>query len=261
MEVIIVRDAKEGSRLGAAVVARLVREKPVAVLGLATGSTPLALYGELARLHRDEGLDFSRVTTFNLDDYLGLPHEHPASVHRFMNEHLFAHVDLTAERIHMPDNDPERVPAAGAAYERAIADAGGLDLQILGLGVDGHIGFNEPGSSLGSRTRIKTLAPATLKANAYLFGGDPAQVPAHVITMGIRTILESRACLMLAFGAKKADAVAHMVEGPLTAMLPASALQLHPSVKVIVDEDAAIRLARADYYRFVYEHKPAWQRP
>lgn len=258
MEIIIQNDPEQSARQAAEMVATLIRRKPNAVLGLATGSTPLGLYRELVRLHRDEGLDFSQVTTFNLDEYVGLGPAHPASYHTFMFTHLFDHLNIPPAHIHIPDGTVTDIPAHCAAYEEKIAATGGIDLQVLGIGTDGHIGFNEPTSSLASRTRIKTLTPQTREDNATFFA-HPDEVPYHVITMGIGTIMESRACLFLAFGARKAKAVAAMVEGPITAFMPASALQMHPVVKVFIDEPAAGQLEKADYYRWVYTHKPAWQ--
>jgi len=258
MEIVIQPDAEAASRVAARIVSGFVRRKPRAVLGLATGRTPLALYRELIRLHREEGLDFSGVTTFNLDEYVGLPADHPHSYHRFMQVHLFDHLNLSPARTHLPDGLASDIPAFCEAYETKIRGAGGIDLQVLGIGTDGHLGFNEPSSSLASRTRIKTLTPETLRDNAPDFP-DPARQPHHVLTMGIGTILESRACLLLAFGKRKARAVAQAVEGPVSAMMPASALQLHRSTIVLLDEDAASELQRADYYRWVYEHKPEWQ--
>ena len=259
MEIIITPDPASASKEAARFLAALLRKKPTAVLGLATGGTPLLLYRELIRMHRMEGLDFSRCSTFNLDEYVGLGPEHPASYRRFMQEHLFASLNVPPERIRIPDGLAPDIPAHCAAYEQTIAEAGGIDVQILGLGRDGHIGFNEPTSSLGSRTRLKTLTARTREDNARFFA-SPSEVPHHVITMGIGTIMEARDLVLLAFGEAKADAVAAMVEGPLTAMVPASALQMHPVVKVLLDESAASRLKRRDYYRQVFEHKPAWQR-
>lgn len=250
--------AEEASEVAARLVARQVREKPDSVLGLATGGTPRKLYGLLARMHREEGLDFGRATSFNLDEYIGLPPEHPASYHHFMRENFFAHVNIPQGRTHIPDGLAGDVPAHCAAYEAAIRDAGGIDLQILGLGSDGHLGFNEPGSSLASRTRIKTLTARTRSDNARFFSPGE-EVPHHVITMGLGTIMESRMCLLLAFGEGKAEAVAASVEGPVTASVPGSLLQFHPRAKVLLDASSASGLLRADYYRWVYENKPAWQ--
>lgn len=260
MEIIIKDNGQVASEAAARVVARLVREKPDAVLGLATGSTPLMLYKELIRLHKEEGLDFSEVVTFNLDEYIGLPVDHEQSYRRFMNENLFKHINMKRGNTHVPDGLAEDVPAACAAYEQAIADAGGIDLQVLGIGADGHVGFNEPTSSFASRTRIKTLTQQTVADNARFFGGDESKVPHHCITMGIGTIMDARMNIMLAFGANKAEAVAATVEGPVAAIMPASILQHHPSAKVFVDEDAAAGLKLAGYYRWVYGGKPDWQK-
>ena len=260
MEIIIQPTPEAGSIIAARIIAKIVREKPDCVLGLATGSTPLGTYRELIRMHREEGLDFSKVTTFNLDEYVGLPASHPQSYRAFMAENFFRHVNVDARRTHIPDGMASDVPAECARYEAAIRDAGGIDLQLLGIGSDGHIGFNEPSSSLASRTRIKTLTEQTRADNARFFGGDLAQVPVHCITMGVGTIMETREVLMLAFGEKKAAAVAAAVEGPITAMNPASILQMHPVAKCIVDEPAASKLSRTDYYRWVFSRKPGWQR-
>ena len=259
MELIVQPTPAEASLIAARHVARVVREKPTAVMGLATGATPLTLYRELVRMHRKEGLDFGGVTTFNLDEYLGLAPAHPASYHAFMREHFFAHVNVDPARIHIPDGLASDVPAYCQGYEDAIRAAGGIDLQVLGIGTDGHIGFNEPSSSLASRTRIKTLTPRTRRDNVASFG-RPENVPFHVITMGVGTIMDAREVMLLAFGAKKAAAIAAAVEGPISAMSPASILQMHPVAKCIVDEAAAARLARIDYYRWVYAQKPDWQK-
>ena len=258
MEVIISPTPEEASEIAARLVARQVREKPVSVLGLATGATPRGLYERLIRMHREHGLDLSQVTTFNLDEYVDLDSGHPASYHSFMENNLFAHVHISRERIHIPDGLSRDVPAHCEAYEEAIRAAGGIDLQILGLGSDGHLGFNEPGSSLASRTRIKTLTERTRRDNASFFP-DGHPVPHHVITMGLGTIMESRTCLLLAFGKRKAEAVARTVEGPVTASIPGSVLQFHPRAKVLLDAEAASQLARNDYYRWVYKNKPGWQ--
>ncbi len=258
MEVIIQSSSQEASALGARLVARLVRRKPSAVLGLATGSTPLPLYRDLIRLHREEKLDFGAVTSFNLDEYLGLPPAHPASYHHFMRENLFRHLNIPEENTHIPDGLTTDVPAFCQAYEEAIRMAGGLDLQILGIGGDGHIGFNEPGSSLVSRTRIKSLTPRTRQDNARYFSTED-EIPRHVITMGVGTIMESQEIVLLAFGEGKAEAVAAAVEGPITASVPASILQLHERATILLDEAAAGDLRRSAYYRWIYDHKPAWQ--
>jgi glucosamine-6-phosphate deaminase len=254
MEIIIQPTPGASAEVAARIIARKLREKPDSVLGLATGSTPLSLYRILTGMK----LDWSRVTTFNLDEYIGLPREHPQSYHSFMWENLFQHVNIRPENVHIPDGNAPDVPAFCAAYEENIRAAGGIDIQLLGVGADGHIGFNEPTSSLASRTRIKTLTPQTRRDNARFFGSEE-DVPFHVITMGIGTIMEARQNLLLAFGENKAAAIAGAVEGPITAINPASILQLHPVAKVCLDEPAASKLTRADYYRWVYQNKPAWQ--
>ncbi|MFN3408924.1 MAG: glucosamine-6-phosphate deaminase [Limisphaerales bacterium] len=254
MEIIIQPTAEAATAVAARLIARLLREKPNAVLGLATGSTPLGLYRQLIAMK----LDWRRVTTFNLDEYVGLPRDHAQSYHTFMWENLFRHVNIAKKNVHIPDGNTRDIPKFCAEYERRIRDAGGIDLQVLGIGTDGHIGFNEPTSSLASRTRIKTLTEQTRKDNARFFN-SPAEVPYHCITMGIGTIMEARQIVLLAFGPKKAKAIAEAVEGPITAMNPASALQMHPVTKVCLDEPAARRLKKADYYRWVYRHKPDWQ--
>jgi glucosamine-6-phosphate deaminase len=242
----------------AGMVARLLRANPAAVLGLPTGNTPGALYAELARLHRAAGLSFSRASGFALDEYVGIAPDHPGAFRRYLEEMFYREVDLPSERAHFPDGRAEDLPAACARYEAEIATGGGLDLVLLGLGADGHIAFNEPTSSFGSRTRLKTLAEETRAANQAAFGAEP--VPRHAITIGIATILEARRCLLLAFGAAKASAVAQMIEGPLTARVPASALQLHPHATILVDEAAATGLALRSYYDAVAAAKPDWQR-
>jgi glucosamine-6-phosphate deaminase len=259
MEVIIKPDSASGCILAAKMVARLVKTKPDCVLGLATGSTPMPMYRELVRMHKEEGLDFSRVKTFNLDEYVGLPPDHPQSYHNFMNVNFFNHVNVAQANIHIPDGMARNIPAHCVQYEERIREVGGIDLQVLGLGLDGHIGFNEPTSALSSRTRIKTLTPKTVEENAKNFK-DSTQVPRHVITMGVGTIQDARQCLMMAFGERKAGVVAKMVEGPITAMIPASALQLHRNAIAIIDEQAARGLTMSDYFRTVYANKPAWQK-
>jgi glucosamine-6-phosphate deaminase len=255
MEIIIQPTQEAATNIAARLMARLLRENPRAVLGLATGSTPLMLYRELAQMK----LDWRRVTTFNLDEYVGLSPQHPASYNSFMCENLFRHINIPEKNTHIPDGMTGNVPAFCERYEKEIKAAGGIDLQLLGIGSDGHIGFNEPSSSLASRTRMKTLTARTRQDNAKHFGGE-AQAPHHVITMGIGTIMEARHCLLLAFGKKKAAAVAGAVEGAISAMNPASALQLHPKVTVFLDEAAASRLKMKRYYRWVFENKPEWQK-
>jgi glucosamine-6-phosphate deaminase len=259
MEVLIRDNAEAGCILGAKIIARVIRDKPNAVLGLATGRTPERLYQELIRMHHSEGLDFSRVTTFNLDEYVGLSGAHPQSYRYFMGEKLFRHVNIDLGRTHVPDGTAKDLHAECRAYEEKIAAAGGIDLQLLGLGRNGHIGFNEPTGSLRSRTWIKILSEQTLRDNSSVFGSFE-QMPRHALTMGIGTILDARRCLLLAFGPPKARAVEQMIEGPLSAICPASALQLHPRATVIVDEASAAGLHYTDHYRWIDGHKFEWQK-
>lgn len=250
MRVIVERDLDGVSRTAAQFVATLVRRKPTCVLGLATGSTPLGMYAELVRLHREERLDFSRVVTFNLDEYVGLDASHPQSYRTFMQRNLFDHLNIDHRNTHVPDGRALDFDVYCERYERMIRDEGGVDLQVLGIGTDGHIAFNEPGSSLGSRTRLKTLTNETIRDNARFFGSE-ADVPRLAITMGVGTILESRQCLLLASGEHKAKAIRDTVEGPVTAQVTASALQLHRDVITVVDEEAGRLLERRSYYREV----------
>ena len=247
MRVIIKSDAKQASLLAAQMIGRLIRRRSNCVLGLATGSTPLSVYAELIRMHREEGLDWSRVTTFNLDEYVGLPPTHPQSYRYFMDENLFRNINILPQNTNVPDGRALDFERHCRSFEEQIKGAGGIDLQLLGIGVDGHIAFNEPGSSLGSRTRIKTLARQTVIDNARFFGSE-AEVPKMAITMGVGTILDSRQCLLLATGLHKAEAIAATIEGPVTSQVTASALQLHCDVVAILDEDAASLLRRRDYY-------------
>ncbi len=259
MEVLIRENADAGCLLAARIIARLVREKPNAVLGLATGRTPLCLYQELIRQHREEGLSFRGVTTFNLDEYVGLPATHEQSYRHFMDENFFRHIDIDRARTHVPDGTAADLHAECRGYEERIAAAGGIDLQLLGLGRNGHIGFNEPTGSLRSRTWIKILSEQTLRDNSAVFG-DFATMPRHAITMGVGTILDAERVLLLAFGPAKVRAVMDMVEGPLAALCPASALQLHPRATVLLDEPSAAGLQFADHYRWIDRHKLDWQR-
>ncbi|MFM2198665.1 MAG: Glucosamine-6-phosphate deaminase [Verrucomicrobiota bacterium] len=255
MEVIIQTTAGEAAAAAARLIAKHIRSKPDAVIGLATGSTPLPLYRELI----GKGLDWSRVTTFNLDEYIGLPREHPQSYHSFMWENLFRHTNIREQNVNIPDGNAADIAAHCAEYEGRIRAAGGIDIQVLGIGSEGHIGFNEPTSSLASRTRIKTLTTQTRDDNARFFG-SPGQVPKHVITMGMGTIMEARQNILLAFGQNKAKAISGAVEGPITSINPASALQMHPVTKVFLDDAAASGLERASYFRWVYDNKPDWQK-
>jgi glucosamine-6-phosphate deaminase len=250
MRVIVEKDLSGVSRNAARFVAAVVRRRPTCVLGLATGSTPLGMYAELIKMHREEGLDFSRVVTFNLDEYVGLSASHPQSYRTFMQKNFFDHVNIDIRNTHVPDGRALDFENYCEHYEKMIRDEGGIDLQILGIGSDGHIAFNEPGSSLGSRTRLKTLTEETIRDNARFFGGEQ-EVPRLAITMGVGTILESRQCLLLAAGESKARAIRDTIEGPVTAQVTASALQMHRDVVAIIDEEAARLLERRKYYREV----------
>jgi glucosamine-6-phosphate deaminase len=237
MLVLLKASYEELSREAARIVASAVRNQPAVRLGLATGSTTLGMYQELVRLHREQGLDFSRVVTFNLDEYLGISAEHPQSFHRFMRENFFDHVNVDSANIHIPDG------TIGGNYE---------ELQVLGIGRNGHIGFNEPTSSFGSRTRLKVLTNETLEDNRKSF--SPAEkMPECAITMGIGTILEAKKIMLLATGRAKAETVAEAIEGPITASVTASCLQLHPDVTFVIDEAAGARLKQREYYRRVME--------
>ncbi|MDQ0789108.1 glucosamine-6-phosphate deaminase [Streptomyces sp. B3I7] len=259
MEVVIVPDAAAGGELVANALARLVGHKPDALLGVATGSTPLPVYQALGAKVRAGTVDTSRVRIAQLDEYVGLPAEHPESYRSVLAREVLQPLGIGMDAFMGPDGTAEDVQAACEAYDAALAGAGGVDLQLLGIGTDGHIGFNEPCSSLASRTRIKTLTEQTRVDNARFFDGDIAQVPHHVITQGIGTILEARHLVLLATGEGKADAVAATVEGPVAAVCPASALQLHAHATVVVDEAAASKLKLADYFRHTFANKPAWQ--
>jgi glucosamine-6-phosphate deaminase len=259
MEVVIHPSTAHLAALAAGAVDALLRRRPDAVLGLATGSSPLQVYDELARRHREEGLSFASARAFMLDEYVGLPLDHPERYRTVIERDLVSRVDLDPAAVHGLDGLAADLPAACAAYERAIAEAGGVDVQVLGLGTDGHVAFNEPGSSLASRTRIKTLTEQTRLDNARFFDDDVEAVPRHVLTQGLGTVMEARHLVVLAQGHRKAQAVHHLVEGPVTAMWPASVLQLHPHVTVLVDEAAASRLQLAEYYRQTWAQKPGWQ--
>ena len=253
MLVILKETAREVGKEAARMVASAVRSNPKLVLGLATGSTPLGMYQELIALHRSGSLDFSKATSFNLDEYLGLAHDNPQSFHYFMHSSFFSHVNFSPEKIHIPDGSIRANYSAYCEdYERAIKSAGGIDLQVLGIGRNGHIGFNEPNSSLASRTRLKELTQETIEDNRRFFPAG-AEIPECAITMGIGTILDARRIVILATGKSKAAAVAKAIEGPISSSVSASALQLHPEVTFIIDEDAAYALTQRDYYHRVLE--------
>ncbi len=256
MEVIITEAPSEIGQVVADAVCEAMASRPNPALGLATGSSPLPAYEELIRRHREQGLDFSKACAFLLDEYLGLPPGHDQLYRTFIQEKFTGHVNLDTNRLHSLDSGTQDVMGECAAYEQSIADAGGIDLLLLGIGSDGHIAFNEPSSSLASRTRLKTLTRATRQDNARFFDGDLAAVPQHVLTMGIATILDARRLVLIATGEAKAEILARAAEGPLTAMVPASALQMHRHVTIVTDEAAASELKLSDYYRETYNAKP-----
>lgn len=249
MDVWVLESVDAVAAKAADICGELIQRKPEARLGLATGATPQVLYAELIRRNRRGDLSFSLIETFNLDEYLGIGAEHPLSFHRAMRDSLFAQVDIDPLNTHLPRGDSSDPVAEAEAYEALIKTRGGIDLQILGIGRNGHIGFNEPGSSLSSRTRVKTLSRATVRDNQL--GHPDFEEPIMAITMGIGTILDARSLLVLATGAAKAEAVAAALEGPLAARCPASAIQLHPDATVVLDPEAAADLRLTDYYELV----------
>jgi glucosamine-6-phosphate deaminase len=248
-EVVIVSDAKAAGEIAAHEIEKIIRRKPDAVLGLATGSTPLSTWNALAA----KKLDLSQVTGFALDEYIGLPPNHPQSYRAVIDREIVGPLGLTPSRVHVPTYSGS-ADATEEEYERAIDAAGGIDLQVLGIGRTGHIGFNEPGSSFASLTRVKTLSEQTRVDNARFFDSLDL-VPIHCVTQGLGTILRSRHLVLLAFGESKADVIAAAVEGPQTSSLPASVIQLHPHVTVIVDEAAASSFGNAEYYRYAWAHR------
>ncbi|MFV8165685.1 glucosamine-6-phosphate deaminase [Mycobacterium sp. 134] len=259
MEVIILADAAKIGGVAADAVGALLDRKPDAVLGLATGSSPLAIYDELAARCSAGQVSFRQARGFTLDEYVGLPADHPERYRNVIDTVFVSRVDFAPGAVLGPDGLATDIPAACAAYEDAIRGAGGVDLQILGIGTDGHIGFNEPGSSLASRTRIKTLTQQTRLDNARFFGDDLDAVPTHCLTQGLATIMAARHVILVALGRSKAEAVHHLVEGAVSAMWPATILQHHPHVTVLLDDAAAQRLQLIGYYRETYRSKPDWQ--
>ncbi|MEO5832334.1 MAG: glucosamine-6-phosphate deaminase [Nakamurella sp.] len=259
MEIVILNDTAAIGRLGADAVGALLQHRPDAVLGLATGSSPLAIYDELAARCAAGTVSFARASGFTLDEYVGIPADHPERYRNVIDTDFVSRVDFAPDAVRGPDGLAADIAAACAGYEAAMTEAGGIDLQILGIGTDGHIGFNEPGSSLASRTRIKTLTRQTRIDNARFFDGDLAAVPTHCLTQGLGTIMAARHAVLVAVGAGKAEAVHHLVEGAVSAMWPGTILQHHPHVTVLLDGAAASRLRLADYYRETYRAKPAWQ--
>jgi len=257
MEVLIRPDADSAARLTAKVIQRDLMKKPNLVLGLATGRTMEIVYDKLAEMHKKEKLDFSLVRTFNLDEYIGLPPEDHGSYRYYMNKHLFNNVNIDLRNTHLPNGMAKDLAAEAANYEALIKDAGGVDFQLLGIGRSGHIGFNEPLSAFFSRTREKALTPTTIEQNQGLFK-NPADMPRRAFTMGVGTILEAKRIVLLATGKEKASIIAKAVEGPVTSMISATALQLHPRTVVILDEDAASDLKEKEYYRWIFDNEPEW---
>ena len=260
MEVVIMPSPERAADIVAGVIADVLRSCSTPVLGLAAGSSPLGAYQRLVELHRDGQLSAAHASAVLLDEYVGLPPEHPNAYRSFIRRQFVDHIDLPTSRLFSPDVGAGDLKEACACYDRLLADLGGVDVQLLGIGRDGHIGFNEPGSSLASRTRLKALTRATREDNARFFGDDAQDVPRHVVTQGIGTILEARHLVLIACGTAKAEPVARAVEGPVSAMCPASVLQFHPHTTVVIDEAAAVDLRLADDYREAYQHKPSWQR-
>ena len=258
MEVIIQPNKEAAAALVARIIAHDLRANLHLVLGLATGATMERVYRQLVSLHKEQHLDFSLCSTFNLDEYVGLFPSDQNSYRHYMDEHLFRHVNIDGRNTHLPNGLAEDLDAECRRYEALIHRFGGIDLQLVGLGKAGHIGFNEPLSALRSRTRVKALTPTTIKQNAPLFGGED-RMPRRAITMGVGTIIEARRCILLATGDTKAAMVAKAVEGPITSMVTASALQLHPRCTVVVDEEAAAELTEKDYYRWIFANEPEWQ--
>ena len=255
-EVVIVETQEAAGEITADAVTALIERNPNGVLGLATGSTPLSSYAAIAR----RGLDLSRVRGFALDEYVGLPAGHPQSYRAVITRDVVEPLGMTPTLVRVPGDDGGPLQGAGERYEADLVAAGGVDIQLLWIGGTGHVGFNEPGSSFGSLTRIKTLTERTRADNARFFA-SPAEVPTHCLTQGLGTILRARHLILLAFGASKAPAIAAAIEGPLTASAPGSVVQLHPHVTVIVDEAAASQLKNADYYRFAWANRLPWETP
>jgi glucosamine-6-phosphate deaminase len=258
MEVVIRPSADAAADLVARVIAHEMRRHPRLVIGLATGNTMESVYARLVQMHREEKLDFSGCRTFNLDEYVGLSSNHANSYRHYMNHHLFLRVNIDLKNTHLPDGMATDLAAECANYERLIAENGGIDLQLLGIGQNGHLGFNEPLSALRSRTRVKVLSPVTRAQNAPLFS-QPEMMPHRGITMGVGTILDCRRCILLATGEEKAAIVARAVEGPITSMISATALQLHPECSLVLDEAAGSKLKESAAYRWAFENQPEWE--
>jgi glucosamine-6-phosphate deaminase len=258
VEVIIQQTKDAAALLVARIIAHEIRANPHLVLGLATGKTMECVYRHLVRMHKQEKLDFSLCSTFNLDEYVGLFPSDPNSYRHYMEQHLFRHVNIDPRNTHLPNGLATDLDEECRRYEALIARFGGIDLQLLGIGKAGHIGFNEPLSALRSRTRVKALTPTTLKQNAASFGGEE-RMPRRAITMGVGTILECRRCILLATGDTKAEVIAKAVEGPITSMISATTLQLHPRCTVVVDNQAGGQLKEKEYYEWIFANEPEWE--
>lgn len=258
MELIIRKTTQDAVKLVATIITDAVIEKPNITLGLATGGTMEKLYDKIALMHKEEKIDFSLVKSFNLDEYIGLEPTDKNSYRFYMNHHLFDKINIDKRNTHIPSGVNEDTLEEGEIYEALIEEAGGLDIQLLGIGLTGHIGFNEPLSSFASRTRAKTLAPTTLAQNGPYFG-SAEKTPKRAMTMGVGTILDAGMVIMLATGASKADIIAKTVEGPITPMISASALHFHPNCIIVCDEAAAEKLQNKDYYNSIFETDPKWE--
>ncbi|WP_457962458.1 glucosamine-6-phosphate deaminase [Arthrobacter sp. D1-29] len=255
MKIAIVKTTADIGAYAADIIENRISSGRLKVLGVATGSSPLPVYQELAA-RRPEGL--SALSAFALDEYVGLSPSHPESYHAVIDREVTKPLGLDPERVHMPDGTATDLEGACAGYEELITASGGIDLQLLGIGSTGHIGFNEPTSSLSSRTRIKTLTPQTRKDNARFFT-SPDEVPTHCLTQGLGTIMDAKEVVLIAQGRSKAKAIAGLIEGPVSAMCPGSVLQMHPQATVILDEEASAELQGAAYYKYVAENLPLWQ--
>ena len=258
MEIIIRPNREEATELVAKLIVKAVQEKPSLVLGLATGNTMEPLYAELAELHKKEEVDFSLCRTFNLDEYVGLGADNRNSYRHYMDEHIFRKINIDLRNTHLPSGIAEDLDKECGEYEQKIKECGGVDLQLLGIGKSGHVGFNEPLSAFFSRTRVKALTPTTIAQNSPLFA-RPEDMPKRAITMGVGTILEAKRIVTLVIGSSKAEILAKAVEGPVTSMVSASALQLHPKCVVITDEKAAANMQGRDYYRWIFDNEPEWE--
>lgn len=241
MRILEVKDYQEMSKKAANIVASQIILKPNSVLGLATGSTPIGMYQDLIKIYQKGYIDFSDIKTFNLDEYYKLPKDHPQSYYYFMQQYLFNHININPDHTHIPNGMAKNIEKECEEYEQKIKDAGGIDLQVLGIGKNGHIGFNEPDNVFERKTHLVNLKEQTIQSNARFFDSIE-QVPTQAITMGIQTIIDSKKILLLASGKNKADAIYQCIYGKISPQVPASILQLHPDVTFIIDEEAALKL-------------------